>query len=172
MFVRVCCSSIVRVCLCASVGLSGLMPVDTCGSPISWRSRDSQRKPSHAGIHGNHKNYISSFPGKGGDSKMLKCTNTLSLPSSLILNRVRLFLPAALIVRCVAYTCNLEIPLVTFPTQKLHIIFTCSYFLCPHQAALLNICLHPQPLSCLCFTFLHVFVPNLFSERLNIRFRQ
>ena len=56
---------------------------------------------------------------------MLKCTNTLSLPGSLILNRVRLFLPAVLIVQCVAYTCNLEIPLVTFPRLKLHIIFTC-----------------------------------------------
>lgn len=45
---------------------------------------------------------------------MLKCTNTLSLPSSLILNRVRLCLPAVLIVRRVAYTCNLEIPRVGF----------------------------------------------------------
>lgn len=55
---------------------------------------------------------------------MLKCTNTLSLPGSLILNRVRLFLPAVLIVQCVAYTCNLEIPLVTFSRQKLHITLT------------------------------------------------
>ena len=57
---------------------------------------------------------------------MLKCTNTLSLPASLILNRVRLFMPAVLIVQYVAYTCNLEILLVTFARPKLHIIFTCS----------------------------------------------
>lgn len=55
---------------------------------------------------------------------MLKCTNTLSLPGSLILNRVRLFLPAVLIVPRVAYTCNLEIPLVTFSRQKVYIILT------------------------------------------------
>lgn len=53
---------------------------------------------------------------------MLKCTNILSLPR--ILNRVRLFLPAVVIVQCVAYTCNLEIPLVTFPRQEFHTIFT------------------------------------------------
>lgn len=75
-------------------------------------------KPSNAGIHGNHKNYISFFPRQAGDSEMLKCTNTLSLPGCLILNRARLFLPAVVSLFSVAYTCNLEIPLVTFPPDR------------------------------------------------------
>lgn len=90
----------VHACLCKFVGHSRLMLPDTCGSLISTRSRDSQQKPSYAGIHGNHKNYISSFPRQAGDSEMLKCTNTLSLPGCLILNRAGLFLPAVLIVQC------------------------------------------------------------------------
>lgn len=110
-------------------------------------------KPSHTGIHGNQKKLCFFLPLRAGDSKMLKCTNTLSLPSSLILNRVRLFLPAVLIVQCVAYTCNLEILLVTFLKQKLQINFTCL-FPCPHEDTLLkDSSIHGHYL-CFCFTCL------------------
>lgn len=107
-------------------------------------------KPSHTQVSmATPKIVFLLSPQWAGDSKMLKCTNTLSLPGSLILNRVRLFLPAVLIVHCVTYTCNLEIPLVTFLRKKLHIIFTCLCP-CPREDTLLKI---PSIRGRYCFCF-------------------
>lgn len=129
-------------------------------------------KPSHAGIHGNQKRWcFFSLSLWVGDSKMLKCTNKLSLPSSLILNRVRLFLPAVLIVQRVAYTCNLEIPLVTFFKQKLHINFTCL-FPCPQEDTLLkNSSIHGHYL-CFCLTCLPFLCSQLSCKIWNGRFQK
>lgn len=103
-----------HLCLCTSVGLERVN--------ASWHMQFTDllqesrlpAKPSHTQVSMETRkiNYISSLPQQ--DSKMLKCTNTLSLPSRLIFNRVRLF--------CVLFalfselsTHHLEILPVTFP---------------------------------------------------------
>lgn len=87
-------------------------------------------KPSQTGIHGNHKNYISSLPSK---QEIPRCWNAqihCHYPAAPYLTGLCFFC-LLFSLFAVAYTCNLEIPLVIFPWQKFHIIFTCrvsSYF--------------------------------------------
>lgn len=114
---------------------------------------------THTGIHGNQKNYISSFPGK---PEIPRCWNAqihCHYLAASYLTGLGFFsssLPAVLIVQCVAYTCNLEIPHVTFPRQKLYIIFTwkvdafLSVLLCKYS-------FHPWLVRCRSFTFLAYF---------------